>query len=206
MMQRLLIATLNPGKVREFAAALAPTGIEIFGLDSLDDTTEVEETGATFEENARLKAEGYSLRTDMLVLADDSGLEVDALGKEPGVLSARYGGPGLDDEERNRHLLEQLRDTRDPEKRTGRFRCVLALAHAGQTLAVFPGAVEGRILEEAVGQGGFGYDPLFYHPESGCGFAELTTEQKQRVSHRGQAIASLLAAIETGDPRLIPSS
>ena len=109
-MKRLLVATLNPGKVREFAAALIPKGIEVYGLDSLADMSEVEETGDTFEANARLKAEGYSRRTDVPVLADDSGLEVDALDGRPGVLSARYGGNGLDDVGRNRLLLEELRE------------------------------------------------------------------------------------------------
>ena len=200
MMKRLLIATLNPGKVREFAAALVPTGIEVYGLDALRDMTPVEETGATFEQNAMLKAEGYSLRTDMPVLADDSGLEVDALGGEPGVHSARYGGPELDDDGRTRYVLDRMCDVTDLAKRTGRFRCVLALALAGRNLAVFPGVVEGRILEAPIGDNGFGYDPIFFHSESGCGFAQLTTEQKQRVSHRGQAIAAFLAALETGDP------
>jgi len=200
--KRLLLATFNAGKVREFAEALVPAGIEVVGLESLEDTTEVEETGETFEANARLKAEGYSLRSDLPVLADDSGIEVDALGGAPGVKSARYGGPGLDGDGRNVKLLEALRDVRDPERRTARFVCVLALAKQGRTLATFDGVVEGRILEEPVGEGGFGYDPLFYHPPSGCGFAELSMAQKRLVSHRGRAIAALLEAIRAGDPRL----
>ena len=200
-MKRLLVATMNPGKVRELAAALAPSGIELFGLDHLDDRGEVEETGATFEENAKLKAEGYSLRTELPVVADDSGIEVDALGGEPGVRSARYGGAGLDDTDRYLKLLEALRGVPD-ERRTARFRCVLAVARAGRTLATFEGVVEGRILHEPRGENGFGYDPLFFHPESGRGFAELTTAEKQRYSHRGQAIAALLRAIDGGDPRL----
>jgi XTP/dITP diphosphohydrolase len=191
MMKRLLVATLNPGKLREFAAALAPTGIVVVGLDSLAELPRIDETGATFEENAKLKAEGYSRHTDLTVLADDSGLEVDALGGQPGVHSARYGGPGLDDEGRNNRLLEELART-TPEQRTARFRCVLALARGGVTLATFEGVIEGRILDAPRGDNGFGYDPLFFHPASGCTTAELTTEQKQRVSHRGQATAALL--------------
>jgi XTP/dITP diphosphohydrolase len=202
---RLLVATLNPGKVREFAQALVPEGIEVFGLDHLDDMTPVEETGSTFEENARQKAEGYSRRTELTVLADDSGLEVDALGGEPGVHSARYGGEDLDDEGRNRLVLETLRAVTDPERRTARFRCVLAVARSGRTLATFDGVVEGRILFEPAGHDGFGYDPLFFHPESGCTTAQLSTCDKQRVSHRGQAIAALLRAIRAGDPRLAGS-
>jgi len=201
-MKRLLVATMNPGKVREFAGALIPAGLEVVGLDSLADGAEVPETGNTFEANARLKAEGYSLRTDLPVLADDSGLEVDALGGEPGVYSARYGGDDLDDDGRNRLVLAKLAATRDPESRTARFRCVLALARAGQTLATFNGVIEGQILEEPRGKNGFGYDPLFFHPPSGCTTAELNPEQKHRVSHRGQAIDAFLAALRAGDPRL----
>ena len=201
-MKRLLLATFNRGKIREIGAALRPAGIDAVGLDSLDDQTEVEETGSTFEANARLKAEGYSLRSDLPVLADDSGIEVDALGGEPGVFSARYGGPDLDDPGRCRHLLEQIAKVTDPERRTARFRCVLALARAGRTLATFEGVVEGRLLTEPRGENGFGYDPIFFHPPSGCTTAQLTTAQKQPISHRGKAIQALLRAIREGDPRL----
>ncbi len=200
-MKPLLVATKNPGKVREFAEALAVEGFEVCGMERLEDATEVEETGATFEANARLKAEGYSARTDLPVVADDSGLEVDALGGAPGVQSARYGGPGLDDTGRNRKLIDALRDV-PPARRTARFRCALALARAGKTLAVFEGVIEGHILDAPRGDNGFGYDPLFFHPESGCTTAELTTAAKQRVSHRGQAIAALLDALQREDSRL----
>lgn len=201
-MNKLLIATLNPGKVRELARALTPEGIEVVGLDQLDDMTPVEETGTTFEENARIKAEGYSRRTDLLVLADDSGLEVDALDGAPGVESARYGGPGLDDAGRSRLLLDALKHVPDPTRRTARFRCVLAVARAGRTLATFSGVVEGQINEEPRGSNGFGYDPLFFHPPSGCTTAELSPEEKQQISHRGQAIRAFLNALRAGDPRL----
>jgi len=201
-MKRLLVATMNPGKIREFAEALIPAGLEVYGLDALPDRTEVEETGTTFEANARLKAEGYSRRTDMPVLADDSGLEVDELNGAPGVVSARYGGPDLDDDGRNRLLVEELAAVQDPARRTARFRCVLALARAGATLATFEGVVEGRILDAPVGDNGFGYDPLFFHEPSGCTTAQLSTAQKQRISHRGQAIAAFLEALKSGDPRL----
>jgi len=205
-LDRLLVATMNPGKIREFARAFIPLGIEVHGLDTLEDRTEVEETGETFEANARIKAEGYSSRSPgLLVLADDSGLEVDALGGEPGVHSARYGGAGLDDNDRNRLVLKNLEPITDPDKRTGRFRCVLAAARDGETLATFSGTVEGRILTELDGDGGFGYDPLFFHPPSSCTLARLSTEQKQRVSHRGQAIAAFLEAIQAKDPRLASS-
>jgi XTP/dITP diphosphohydrolase len=205
-MKRLLVATLNPGKIRELARALVPAGIEIHGLESLDDTTPVEETGATFEENARFKAEGYSLRTDLPVLADDSGIEVDALGGAPGVESARFGGPDLDDEGRSRLLLERLSGVREPGRRTARFRCVLALARAGRTLATFEGVVEGRIVDQPRGENGFGYDPVFFHPPSGRTTAELSPQEKQAISHRGQAIAALLEALRRADSRLEESA
>lgn len=201
-MKRFILATFNRGKIREIAEALQPTGIEVVGLDAVGDRTPVEETGATFEANARLKAEGYSLRTELPVLADDSGIEVDALGGEPGVLSARYGGPDLDDPGRCRYLLERIEAVTDPGRRTARFRCVLALARQGRTLAVFEGVVEGRLLAEPRGENGFGYDPIFFHPPSGCTTAQLTTAEKQRISHRGKAIEALLRAIRERDPRL----
>lgn len=200
-MTRVLVATTNPGKLKEFAEALAAEGIDVKGLDSLADRTEVAETESTFEANARLKAEGYSRRTEWVVLAEDSGLEVDAIAGAPGVHSARYGGPSLDDAGRNRKLLDDLRDVREPD-RTARFRCALAVAHRGRTLALFAGAVEGRITRQLLGAHGFGYDPLFFHPPSGCTTGELTTEQKRRVSHRGQAIAAFVRALRARDPRL----
>ena len=185
-MKTLVLATGNPGKIKECEAFLGSAGFTVLGLDALTDQTPVEETGETFEANARLKAEGYSLRTPHLVLADDSGLEVDALGGAPGVLSARYGGLGLTDPERSAAVVAALAGIPD-DKRTARFRCVLALAQAGQTLATFDGVVEGTILHAPRGGHGFGYDPIFFHAPSGCAFAELTREEKERVSHRGNA-------------------
>ncbi len=193
----LVVATGNPGKLRECAAVLAPAGFAVLGLDALADGTPVEETGATFEGNARLKAEEYSRRTRELVLADDSGLEVDALGGEPGVLSARYGGPELTDPERCAKILAELLGTPDG-KRGARFRCVLALAREGRTLATYSGVVEGTILRAPRGVNGFGYDPIFFHPPSNRSFAELTLAEKQAVSHRGQALRLLAAAARGG--------
>ena len=187
----LIAATGNAGKLAEIAAFLAPSGFDVRGLSELGDTTPVEETGATFEANVRLKAEEYSRRTPHLVLADDSGLTVDALGGAPGVHSARYGGVGLTDEERCHVLLVALADVPD-EKRTARFRCVIAVARDGRTLTTVEGAVEGTILRESRGTSGFGYDPVFFHAPSGCSFAELTRAQKQNVSHRGRALGDIL--------------
>jgi XTP/dITP diphosphohydrolase len=186
----LVLATGNPGKIMECQAFLGPAGFTVLSLDALADQTPIEETGATFEANARLKAKGYSLRTPHLVLADDSGLEVDALGGAPGVYSARYGGPELTDPERCLAVLAALAGTPD-ERRTARFRCVLALARAGKTLATFDGVVEGTILRAPRGGQGFGYDPIFFHAPSGRSFAELTRAEKELVSHRGNALRKL---------------
>jgi len=198
-MPTLVLATANPGKVAELAVALdGKTEFTVDGLQSLKDQTPIEETGDTFEENARLKAEAYSRRTPHLVIADDSGLEVDALGGRPGVLSARYGGPGLDDPGRCDALLHALAGTADGE-RTARFRCVLAVARDGTTLRTFDGVVEGTILRTPRGANGFGYDPIFFHPPSGRAFAELTREEKERVSHRGAAMRKLVEALARGE-------
>ena len=186
-MRRVVAATGNAGKLKEIEAALGPAGIEVAGIDTLSDPTPVEETGATFEENARLKAERYSLRTDALVLADDSGLEVDALDGAPGIYSARYGSPTLSDPARGRAILKALVDTPEAE-RGARFVCVIAIARAGKTLATFRGEVSGTILREMRGDNGFGYDPIFFYPPMGRAFGELTREEKETVSHRGAAL------------------
>jgi len=191
-LQVIVVATGNAGKVRECAAVLVPAGFTVLGLEALSDTTPVDETGSTFEANARLKAEGYSRYTPHLVLADDSGLEVDALSGGPGVLSARYGGPGLTDPERCAAVLDALKDTPDG-KRTARFRCVL---RAGQGRAHgrdgLPASSRGRSLRAPRGAHGFGYDPIFFHPPSGRAFGELTRHEKEVVSHRGLALRELV--------------
>lgn len=204
-MIRVVVATSNPGKIREFGAALAGTGIETSGLDSLADRSPVEETGSTFEENAKIKAEAYSLRTDLAVLAEDSGLEVDALGGEPGVLSARFGGPDLDDPGRCRLVLRRLEGIPD-DARAARFHCVIAVARHGATLSTFHGVVEGHILRQARGTNGFGYDPIFFHPGIGRTFGEITREEKQSLSHRGRAIAAFVRAVQEGRLRVSRSS
>jgi len=153
---------------------------------------EVEETGITFEENATLKAVAASRLFDGWVIADDSGLEVDALGGAPGVLSARYAGPGADDAANNALLLKNLSGFSGPG-RSGRFRCVIVLARAGQKLAAFSGAVEGTILTGPRGTSGFGYDPLFVADGTDATFAELGDKSKNAISHRSRALASLKA-------------
>jgi XTP/dITP diphosphohydrolase len=199
---RLECATGNPGKLREFrlAAGLAPVDIEL--LPGFKDLEPCVEDGATFEENAVLKALYYGHHTGGLLFADDSGLEVDALDGAPGVYSARFSlmhppvdGPELPvDEANNRLLLEKLRGVED---RSARFVCAIALAEGGVLRGVWRGAVEGSVLQQARGQGGFGYDPLFYCPQVGCSFGEASHDQKFAVSHRGQALRKMVDAIGT---------
>jgi XTP/dITP diphosphohydrolase len=199
-MNHILIATSNAGKLRDFAGAAAPFGIEIATIPNFASLPTVVEDGRTFEENARKKAESYSREVpDEMVLADDSGLEVDALKGAPGVHSARYAAdaPHLmdnntDDEANNTRLLRELKDV-PPDKRTGRFVCVIAVARDGQTLQVFRGEAEGTILNRPRGTNGFGYDPLFYFPQIQKSFAELTPEEKAQYSHRGAAFRQFLA-------------
>lgn len=204
MQRHILVATSNAGKLRDFAGAAAPFGIAIAGIPHFSSLPEVVEDGATFEENARKKAESYSLAAPgELVLADDSGLEVDALGGAPGVRSARYGAEGpdtgegnapernADDEANNTRVLRELASVA-AEQRGARFVCVLAAARDGQTLRIFRGAAEGIILEAPRGQNGFGYDPLFYFPQIGKTFAELSAEEKAHYSHRGEAFREFL--------------
>lgn len=189
-MRHLFLATRNPHKTRELAAML---GAE-FSLEDLRDHPEigeVTEDGATFAENARIKALAISRQLPGLVLADDSGLEVDSLGGAPGIYSARYGGTSATDETNRRKLLEELARIPPDSPRTGRFCCVLALAWGGQVLATFTGAVEGRIVREERGASGFGYDPLFQPDGLDRTFAELPGAEKNAISHRGAAMANL---------------
>jgi len=185
----LLLATGNHGKLRDFRG-MEPE-LTVVLLPGFGALPPIEEDGATFLENARKKAEHYSRFADGPVLADDSGLEVDALGGAPGVHSARFAGRHGDDEANNALLLARLQGMRE-EARTARFVCVLALAHSGVTLATFRAVAEGRILTAPRGGYGFGYDPLFFSPEAGCGFAEIPPEHKAQFSHRGRAVRELL--------------
>jgi len=193
-MKRVLIATSNPGKLRDFAGASAAFGIEIASIPNFSSLPAVVEDEATFEANARKKAEAYSRYVPgEIVLADDSGLEVDALGGEPGVHSARYAAeePSLlnrntEDEANNARLLRELKDV-PAEQRTARFICVIAAARDGKMLGVFRGQAEGIILDAPRGHNGFGYDPLFYFPSIHKTFAELSAQEKAQYSHRGAA-------------------
>jgi XTP/dITP diphosphohydrolase len=198
-MRRILIATSNLGKLRDFAGAAAAHGIEIAAIPNFSSLPPVVEDGLTFAANARKKAEAYSRCVPgEIVVADDSGLEVNALQGRPGVHSARYATDrphqadvNSEDEANNARVLRELKDV-PPEKRTGRFVCVLVAARDGKTLATFRGVAEGIILGAPRGSNGFGYDPLFYFPQIQKTFAELTAEDKARYSHRGAAFRQFL--------------
>jgi len=186
-MQKLLVATGNPGKLREVSQMLTGMPFAVLSLQDLGISMEVEETGATFAENAILKAKAYCASAGALTLADDSGLVVDALDGRPGVLSARYGGEGLTDPQRVELLLKELVEV-PWEKRMARFHCVIALAWPEGRLETVERVVEGIIQYEPKGTNGFGYDPVFHLPERGCTMAQLETSDKNRISHRGQAV------------------
>ena len=186
---KIWCATGNPGKLREFRLAGELLGIEIEPLPDLQSIPAPEETGDTFEANASLKAAYYSRFAPGPLFADDSGLEVDALNGEPGVYSARYAGEHATDDQNNALLLKGLADN---PHRTARFVCVIALAEFGQTTQLFRGTVEGEIIHETRGPGGFGYDPMFYYPPFGCTFGEVDGPRKFAVSHRGNALRLLL--------------
>ena len=186
---KLLIATHNKGKQREYAELLEGLDVELLTLDDLGIAEIIEEKGASYAENALLKAQGYAAATGLLTLADDSGLEVDALDGAPGVLTARYGGEGATDEQRYLLLLQRLRGVPD-EQRTARFRCVIALAWPSGRAEVVEGTCEGRIIHEPKGEHGFGYDPVFHVPEYDRTLAELPPEIKNRISHRARAAAA----------------
>jgi XTP/dITP diphosphohydrolase len=201
-LKRVLVATSNPGKMRDLMGAAAAHNVQIEMLPGFSSLPGVVEDGESFEANARKKAEFFSKHADgEIVIADDSGLEVDALGCAPGVRSARYAAdehnPGdesgnSDDEANNARLLRELHDVPE-EFRSGRFICVIAAARNGHTVATFHGKAEGLILRAPRGSNGFGYDPLFYFPQIGKTFAELTAEEKAGYSHRGAAFRAFLA-------------
>lgn len=195
---RLLIATSNPGKFREIRDGLAPLGWTLFSLLDYPFKLPPEE-GFTFEDNAVLKAAFAAKQSGMPTLADDSGLEVAALGGEPGAYSARYGNKKTDTE-RNVYLLERLKGI-PPSERKAKFVAVLVIAYPDGYMELYRGETEGEILEAPRGEWGFGYDPLFYLPEVGKTFAEMTLEEKAAHSHRGKALRMLVEAHKFGSPR-----
>lgn len=196
MTRKIVLASGNAGKLREFQQLLAGCGFDVVPQSAYQ-VDNAEETGLTFVENAIIKARHACQHTGLPAIADDSGLEVDALNGRPGIYSARYAGIGVSDGDNNAKLLQELQTV--PEShRTARYHCVLAfMRHAEDpTPLLCHGSWEGRILTAARGQGGFGYDPLFFVPTHGCAAAELDKDEKNRISHRGIAMAALLAILK----------
>jgi XTP/dITP diphosphohydrolase len=193
--KRLLIATNNPGKAAEYRALLEGCGWELMTPRDLGLELEVEEAGGDYAENARIKAEAFAKASGLVALADDSGIEVEALGGAPGPLSARFGGEDISDAQRAALLLERLKGV-PTEKRSARFRCLIAVARPEGEVSLFEGQCEGRVADEPRGEGGFGYDPVFLLPERGLTVAELPPEEKNAVSHRGRAARQARAYLE----------
>lgn len=189
-MKKIVVATHNQGKVAEIETMLSKFSIAVESLSAYGDIPEAVEDGKTFQDNAVLKAKHYALYTKEVCLADDSGLEVDALAGAPGVYSARYAGDTATDAENNQKLLFELEGV-SSHKRTARFRCALAVVDSGKVLFSADGKIEGIILDAPHGQGGFGYDPLFYVPSLGKTLAEIALADKNSISHRGQALHNL---------------
>lgn len=202
---KILLATQNQGKVRELQELLTDEDIEVLSLQDIPDWEEVEETGRTFAENAALKARAALLRTGMIALADDSGLEVDALDGWPGVYSARFAGEPKDDERNNDKLLHLLESIPD-DQRTARFRCALVVATPDGEEYLTEGSIEGRILTQGRGKGGFGYDPLFFVSEFARTMAELNLAQKNKLSHRAQAFCEVIPILRDLGRGTVPSA
>jgi XTP/dITP diphosphohydrolase len=194
---KLLIATHNQGKKREYADLLQGLELELTTLSELGITHDVAEDGATYQENALLKARAYAALSGLLTLADDSGLDVDALGGAPGVRTARWAGEGASDRDRYELLLRKLEGVPEAE-RTARFRCVIALAWPDGRTEVAEGTCEGSIAQAPRGSHGFGYDPVFFVPEFHCTMAELPAEVKNRISHRARAAQAVRALLAQG--------
>jgi XTP/dITP diphosphohydrolase len=194
-MHTLLLATSNLHKLEEFRAIFSDLPWRLFSLSDIHLAIDVEETGITFAENAELKARTYAQMSNMLTLADDSGLEIDALGGAPGVYSARYLGSETSYDERFRVILELLKGL-PLDQRSARFRCIIALAEPSGDIRIVQGVVEGVIANSPRGTNGFGYDPIFYLPEVGKTFAELEPEYKNRISHRARAVQSARKLLE----------
>jgi len=198
MTQRIVLASNNQGKVREIGQLLADWDMEVLPQSAFD-IPEIEETGLSFVENAILKARNAAVFSGLPAIADDSGLEVDALKGAPGIYSARFAGPDATDADNNRRMLAELEDVPD-EQRTARFQCLMVYMRHGEDPVpiICQGTWEGRILRTPQGENGFGYDPLFFVPEKNCSAAELPAEVKNAMSHRGKALQCLLQALSHG--------
>ena len=194
MSQKFVLATHNPGKLKEMSSILSQFGVEVVSPKELGITVDVEETGATFAENAMLKARAIWAAANLPAIADDSGLCVDALNGGPGVYSARYGGEGLDDKGRYTLLLNSMRGQ---ATRAAHFTCSIACAFPNGDTLTAEGQVQGTIAFAPMGEGGFGYDPVFFYPPLAKTFGQLTAEEKSTISHRGQALKEFSAKLET---------
>lgn len=190
MKNKIVFATGNAGKMKEIRVIMQDLGMEILSMKEAGIETDIVEDGKTFEENALIKAQAIAKFTDAIVLADDSGLEIDYLNKEPGVYSARYLGEDTSYDEKNANLLKRLEGV-EKEKRTARFVCAIAAVLPDKTVVQTRGTIEGYIGEKPMGENGFGYDPIFYVEEYHCSTAELTMEQKNALSHRGKALRAM---------------
>lgn len=189
-MNKIIFATGNKDKMKEIRMILADLDVEILSMKEAGISVDIEENGTTFEENALIKAKAVAAYTDAIVLADDSGLEIDYLNKEPGIYSARYMGEDTSYRIKNGNLIQHLEGVPD-EKRTARFVCAVAAAFPDGTVKTVRETMEGRIGYEEKGENGFGYDPIFYLPEYGCTSAELSMEEKNKISHRGKALRAI---------------
>jgi XTP/dITP diphosphohydrolase len=196
MKKRVIIATKNRGKAREFVEMFADLKLEVLTLLDLPEESDIEETGTTFAENAALKAEAIAKKYDAIVIADDSGLVIDALDGRPGIYSARYAGENKDDEANIDKVLDEMKHI-PSEKRTARFLCVLALSVPQKDLEWISGSCEGKILFSRQGTNGFGYDPIFYVEEKGKSMAQLSPEEKNQISHRANAMRKLKKVLGT---------
>lgn len=195
MKKKIIFATGNEGKLEEIKMILEGSGLEVISMKEAGISVPIEENGTTFEENAVIKAKAVAEKTDCIVLADDSGLEIDYLNKEPGVYSARYAGEDTPQSIKNQMLLDRLEGVEE-EQRTARFVCAIAAALPDGRIFTIRRTIEGRIGFAPVGEHGFGYDPIFYVPELGCTTAELSPEQKNELSHRGKALRAMRAKLE----------
>lgn len=189
-MDKIVFATTNEGKVKEIKEILAGFPIEVVSMKEMNITADIEENGVTFEENSLIKARKVSKLTGLPAMADDSGLEVDYLNGEPGIYSARYLGRDTDYNYKNNYIIEKLKNVKD-EERSARFVCVISLVLPDGREFIKKGVMEGRIAYEIKGENGFGYDPVFYLPEYGMTSAELSGEEKNKISHRGKALGAM---------------
>lgn len=194
-MKEIMIATSNAHKVEEFREMLEPLGIQVRSLLDLEEKVEIEETGTTFAENAMIKALSVHERLGIPVISDDSGLEVDAMDKAPGVYSARFLGYDTPYDEKNQYIMDQVKG----KTRTARYVCAIAYVEEDGAGHVFTGVVEGEIADHARGEKGFGYDPIFYYPPYGATLAEVSEEKKNAISHRGRALAQLIAYMKEAE-------